>query len=522
LIIKFLQKRKHQKNTMKKTIFSLALLLSLFTLGSCDKGFDELNINPIAATTLDRVFILNNAIVGASFNNSTLNYDVGIVQQMVSPNSGVLTGANFNQLNNGNAEGIWIQYYRNVIRNTVDVIENTRNVPARANLYNMARIWQAFAFLVVTDTYGDVPYTQAGRGFLEGTTFPVYDTQETIYAGIIRELTEASAALSPTATIEVSDVMYGGDVARWRRLGYSLLLRAGMRLSEVNAQRAQQVVQAAVQGGVFQSNADNAVIRHTANYVSTIGNILNATEAANYYMTDVFVNALRGTNDPRLAAIAVRYVGAASGAGQTAAAANRTAGVQIGMPLGFDNVSIGPVAAAAGLASFYDYSQVDRTRMVKVTAPCFIVTHAQTQLLLAEAAQRGWTTGSAASFYAEGARAHMAQMADYDAASAIAPAAAEAWLTANPYNAATGLAQINTQYWIASFLNGPEAWANFRRSGFPVLRRNPFPSQQIQGNFINRMPYPIAEVAVNLTNLQAAVQRQGPDNLDTRVWWDRP
>lgn len=506
---------------MKKILLYTFLSVAMLGMSSCDKGFDELNVNPIAATTVDRSFIMNNAIVSSSLPLSTVIYDMGIVQQMVSPNSGVLTGANFNQLNNGNAETMWVQYYRNVIRNTKDVIENTRNIPARANLYNMARIWQAFAFMVLTDTYGDVPYTDAGKGFIDGTVFPKYDTQESIYTDIIKELTEASAALNPAGTVEVSDVMYGGDINRWRRLGYSLLLRAGMRLSKVNATRAQQIVQAAVQGGVMQSNADNCVIRHTFNYVFGIGNTLNATEAANFYISDIMVNALRSTSDPRLASLTVRYVGAASGAGQTAAAANRTADVQIGMPFGFDNVSIGPVATAARLASFYDYSQVDRTRIVKQTSPCFLVTHSQTQLLLAEAAQRGWTSGSVAEFYANGVRAHMSIMAEYDAGSAIPTAAIDTWIAANPYNAATGLQQINTQYWISSFLNGPEAWANFRRSGFPTLRKNPFPSQQITGNFINRMTYPIAETAVNQTNLQSAVQRQGADNLDTRVWWDR-
>jgi hypothetical protein len=115
----------------------------------------------------------------------------------------------------------------------------------------------------------------------------------------------------------------------------------------------------------------------------------------------------------------------------------------------------------------------------------------------------------------------MQQFAEYDAASAISAAAIDAWIAANPFNPANALQQINTQYWIASFLNGPEAWANFRRSGFPVLQKNPYPSQQIQGNFINRMIYPISEVAVNQTNLQAAVQRQGADNMDTKVWWDK-
>lgn len=506
---------------MKKILIYTSLCIAMLSISSCDKGFDELNVNPIAATSVDRMFMLNNAMVSSSFPTTTANYDIGIVQQMVSPNSGVLTGANFNQINNANAEGIWVNYYRNVIRPAVDVIENTKNVPARANLYNMARIWKAFAFMVITDTYGDVPYFEAGKGFIDNTTFPKYDTQESIYNDIIKELTEASAALNTAATIESSDVMYAGNINQWKRLGYSLLLRAGMRLTKVNPQRAQQVVQAAFQGGVMQSNADNAVIRHTANYTFPMGVMLNATEAANYYMTDVFVNALKSTNDPRLGAIAVRYVGATSGAGHTAAAANRNPEVQIGMPIGYDNVSIAAVVASLRLASFYDFTQVDRTRIVKPIAPCFLVTYAQTQLLLAEAAQRGWVTGNAATYYANGVRANMQQFAEYDAASAIPAAAIDAWIAANPFDAANALQQINTQYWIASFLNGPEAWANFRRSGFPALRKNPYPSQQIQGNFINRMVYPISEVAVNQTNLQAAVQRQGADNMDTKVWWDK-
>jgi hypothetical protein len=506
---------------MKKIIsYSLAVFAAL-CISSCDKGFDELNTNPIAATSVNPAFLFNNAVVSSSLNTSTLIYDMGIVQQFLSPNSGVLTGANFNQLNNGNAEAVWVQYYRNVIRNTATVKEAVKEDPTRSNLLHMARIWQSMAFMIVTDAYGDVPYSEAGKGFFDGLTSPKYDTQESIYTDIVKEITEAAAALDASKPREGSEVLFGGDVVKWKRFAYSLLLRAGMRYSEVNPGRAQQIVQAAVAGGVMQSNSDNVAVRHTANYQSSIGNLLNATEAANFYISDVLVNHLRRNRDPRLASIAVRYVGATAGSFHTAANARRDTAVQVGMPFGYDNASIAPIARAAGLASFFDYSQVDRTRMVKQTAPSFLITHAQTQLLLAEAAQRGWTTGSAATFYAAGIKAHMEQMADYDAGSAIAAAAIDEFLGRNALDPARALEQINTQYWLASFLNGPEAWANFRRSGFPVLRKNPFPSQQITGNFINRMPYPIAETAVNLTNLQSAVGRQGADNLDTKVWWDK-
>jgi hypothetical protein len=159
--------------------------------------------------------------------------------------------------------------------------------------------------------------------------------------------------------------------------------------------------------------------------------------------------------------------------------------------------------------------------MVKVQAPMFLVTAAQTQLLLAEAIQRGWATGNAGQVFQRGIRLHMEQMALYDARSAIAAPAIDAYLSANPYDATKALEQINVQYWIASFLNGPEAFANFRRSGFPKLSPNPFPGKAIKGNFINRLTYPNSEISVNKANVDQAISRQGADDLDTKVWWDK-
>ena len=110
-------------------------------------------------------------------------------------------------------------------------------------------------------------------------------------------------------------------------------------------------------------------------------------------------------------------------------------------------------------------------------------------------------------------------MAMFDAGSAIAEADRDAYLAANPLVPGTELEQINTQYWISSFLNGPEAFANFRRSGFPVLAPNPYPGREVE--FINRLTYPNSEISVNTENVNAAIARQGPDNLATKVWWDK-
>ena len=510
---------------MKKIISIWSFCAALLVATSCEQGFDALNVNPNSPTALNPVLLLNNGIISSNYpGGDGLVFEAGIVQQIVSPNGTVLAGANFNVDNKPRNAGNWNNYFQNANRHLIDVIEQTRTNANRSNLYHTARIWRANIMMILTDTYGDIPYTESGLGYLKGVAFPKYDKQEAVYTDIIKELTEAAAGLDAAKTRETGEIMYAGDVVKWRRLAFSLLLRAGMRLSAVNPTLAQQLVQRAVTGGVMQSNADNAVIRNDANYTNSTGTTLNGSEANNYYLTKPFVDQLKSTNDPRLSAIAVRYVGASSGPLQAAASANRTAASQLGMPMGFDNSTIVAQATRDKLVSFYDYSQLDRTRMGKIASPNYFVTFAQTQLLLAEAAQRGWTTGTAATLYDAGVTAHMQQLAEYDAGSTVAAADITAYLTANPFVATRGLEMIGTQYWIASFLNFPETWANYRRLNFPVLTPNPYPGKTIKGNFINRLAYPDAENSVNRTNLDAAISGQGLrniDDIDTPVWWDK-
>lgn len=506
---------------MKKILSYFLLTIFLGIIASCDEGFDELNTDKTRPIAIDPAFEFNNAVIGLRY--SSLIYDMGIVQHIISPNSGVLTGANFNQDNRDATDDLWRNSYRDVIRYTQDVISKTKDVPGRANLYQMTRILQAFAFMRLTDTYGDIPYFEGGKGYTEGIFLPAYDNQEDIYDDIISELTQATAALNASGRIENADVLYGGNIDKWKKFGNSLLLRAGMRLSKVNATRAQQIVQAAFQAGVITDLVDNAYIRCDANYTNFVSGVLNSTEANNYFLTQPFVDFLKNNNDPRLKSIAVRYMGAASGSEQQPGVnSNTDPAVQNGMPLGYDNNTIQPIADAAGLASFYEYSQVDRTRMAKLTAPDFLVTSAQNHLLLAEAAQRNWITADVAQHYNTGVTHHMLQMAIIDANSAIEVDDISAYLAAHPFEPANALEQINTQYWVASFLNGPEAFANFRRSGFPALAPNPFPGSEVPGAFIRRLTYPNSEISVNTDNVNAAIARMGADNIATRVWWDKP
>jgi Starch-binding associating with outer membrane len=510
-----------------KKILSYSFIIILLAVCGCEKGLDKLNVNKTAATSLDPVLLMNTAILNTSFTTRTLIYDLGIVQQIITPNGGVLAGANFNQDSRDPAQpSLWTVYYQNIIKNTQLVLAATKEVPARSNMYNMARIYQAYAFMILTDEYGDIPFNEGGSGYTAQLFFPKYDKQQDIYTKIIQELTDAGTSLNTTGTIESADLLYGGDVVKWKKFANSLLLRAGMRLSKIDPAKAQTTVQAAANNGVIVSNADNAYMRHDANYTQPIGNALNGAEAANFYLAKPFVDELKSTADPRLTSFAIRYVGASNGGGQTVASGNITTAMQNGMPMGKDNNTVIAQATADGLASFYEYSQADRRRILKTNAPVFFVTASQTLLLLAEARQRGWiTTNTTATYFADGIKAHMDQLVTYDANCAVSAAARDAYLATNPLIAGNELKQINTQYWISSFLNGPEAFANFRRSGFPVLTPNPYGQPNNpdvpSGTFIRRITYPSSEISINSENVNAAIARMGPDKLSTRVWWDK-
>ncbi|AWV99307.1 SusD/RagB family nutrient-binding outer membrane lipoprotein [Arcticibacterium luteifluviistationis] len=507
--------------------YILGLVLLVTALPSCDEGFDEININKVDPTSLASSLILNKAIVSTTYldGNGTLGmlcYNFGIVQQIITPYGSSLSGGNYNQLNNSNAAKVWDNFYRNVVKQVVAVVEQTKDLPMESNTYNSARIWKAYTFMVLTDTYGDIPYFQAGKGFIDEVVTPIYDSQEVIYKDILKELEEAVAALDANQPTFSTDILYGGNVSGWKKLGNSLMLRAAMRLTKVDPATAETYVKKAVAGGLIESNSENSIIRHTSIYNNYVANHLTAREKTNFYLAEPFVEFLKNNNDPRLPVFAVRYVGAKGGPEQVAARASSAQEDQIGMPMGYNDVSISETFAEKKVASLWDYTQVNLGTILKLDAPEFHVTYSQTQLLLAEAAMRGWVSGDAATYYTNGIRANLEQMALYDDKATIAEADIQAYLDSQTFDPSKGYDQINTQYWVSTFIDGNESFANFRRSGFPALAKNPYPGSELKGeDFIRRLPYPDGEIVVNSANMNEAISRQGPNTLETRVWWDK-
>lgn len=515
---------------MKKVKPILAALALAASFAACDAGFDAMNTSDIAINDIEPAFMLNHALYWTSpYYESTvagvMNFEMAIVQQIVTPFGTSLRGGNYNQENPDMSNRHWNAFYGNVIKNTVDIIEKYSDDPERVNIVNMARILRAYAGMILTDSYGDVPYSQAGKGYHEGVLRPEYDTQESIYNAVLTELDAAVSALDPGGSVETAEVLYAGDIEKWKRFGWSLLFRAAMRVSEVDQALAQVYIDKAIAGGMLQSPADNALVRHGTEFRNTFGETLQARESANYYIPNTFINYLLDNNDPRIA-IAIRHPGALNGGDQTEANRTRVPGEQIGFPMGYDNSSIVAKAAEDGVSSLYAYSQYDVTTIASIDVPFMMLTFSQNQLLLAEAVVRGWASGNASQLFESAIRAHFEDLTThghlvFDEGEVNAYVAAQV----AAFNASDEMGQrehIGTQYWVTSFLNPSESWANFRRSGFPNLPPNPYPLSDIPaGEFIRRLIYPPGnDYNNNTANLQAAVDRQGPDEMDTRIWWD--
>ena len=495
---------------------AVGVTAAMLLVGACENGLESINVDRTRLRDVDPLFQLNNVIVGSAPPGDELRCEGTTVQQFVRVSTGFFACANFNVAALATMGHQWGGNYGRLLQLN-DILQKTEEEPSQQSLRNMARIMRAHVTMKITDTYGDVPYTEAAQA-LDGLVFPKYDTQEQIYAGpqgILEELATASAALNASGGPQ-SDALYDGSIEQWRRFGNSLLLRAAMRLTKVAPDVARQYAVRAYEGGLMQSNADNALVRRNATYPSAIGGTANGNEKGNEYLPETFVNHLRSMNDPRLEVMAVRWPDATGPASQTADTRLFGADEQIGMPMGYDQNTIANVLPDYGLGTHYQFSRIDPFRMYDVLAPDILVTYSQTLLLLAEAAVRGWVPGDAATYFAQAVRADMERIStDYNDTE-IPTAAIDAYIAAHPLDAANALEQINNEYWVASLMAPHESWSNFRRSGYPAIAPNPLRGDLSSEDFFRRLVYPEDELNLNPYYHDGTL----PDVMDTRVWWD--
>lgn len=509
----------------------IGALLGLCVLSqtSCTKNFQSENTNPNAVSTPTASYFFTKAEYDG-MGNATGPYGgngmyllQGTMQYTTSYNDVAGFGSKYVASQITQTNGAFNASYPNEINEIGIVIKAVKADPSKVNLLAAARIWRVFCFSKLTDLYGDIPYSQAGLGYDSSLYKPAYDPQQSIYANMLSELDGAASSFDASkTTFAAADLIYGGNVAQWKKFAYSLMLRLAMRMTKVDAASAQTWATKAIAGGVITADADIAKIT----YVSS-GQIINQNPMAynllnsDYIKADgtsnpeggkyqeVWINYLKSTNDPRLPIISVVI---------TNKVPDTSVGVQKGMPSNINNTKP---------ANFGTYSEPNPQTVLLLGSPQLIFTPAESYFLLAEAALRGWYSGAtAAASYTLGVQAALRQWAIIaGAAGTITAGAQTAYVNANTLNTAGSfdqqMAQIYTQFWVSIFPNALEAYNSYRRTGYPALTPNNYPGNATGGQIFRRCLYPTTEQNLNGDNYKAAVARQGADDLMTRIWWDK-
>lgn len=381
---------------------------------------------------------------------------------------------------------------------------------SQAGVYGPALVMRTWEFGYITNTWGDIPYTDALKGDAEGGSLsPAYTPQKDIYTDFFKVLDQATKDMATgSGSLGDGDPIYGGNLLKWQRFSNSLRARFALQLVNVDnaTARTQLAAAFAAPGGVFQSNADNAELAWPGDGIYNNPWALNFATRDDHRISLVLMNLLKATNDPRIPIYA------------QPTPANPS--VYLGAPNALTAANAAPyiVAASRPGAVFYpgntSYGFYGGTGN---TFPSFLMTYAEVEFIKAEAAERGLATvsGSAASHYLAGIRASMEQWG-------VSDGGISAYLAQGNVaykGGAAGLAQIGQQKWVALYTDGGTAWSEWRRTCQPMSVQ-PGPAAT-QSNVPRRFQYSITEKSVNLDNVNAAIAVQGADTFTSRMYWDK-
>ena len=510
----------------------ICLAASLLLLASCDNGFKEMNVNPNASTEVVPGFLFTRAqLVTVSVNYVGGAYlTIGQSMQHFATYKEV-PAAGDKYFNFSYSTSNWQAYggdpaTAGAVTDVQQVIDAVSKTPADINKLSVARIWRAYLFHRMTDLYGDIPYSQAGKALTDKNYTPKYDEQKAIYADMLNELDQAAKAFDPSKpTFGNADLVYSGDVTKWKKFAYSLMLRLGMRLSQVDAALAKTWVEKAISGGVILTDTDLATIAYVDGSITASRNFIASGLLSTDYISPggdnveggkfakTFIDYLKTTKDPRLNVWSIVWAKPSS-----TFVADTSTILQVGMPNAKFNSLPG---------DFNTYSEPNPNTILKYNAPLLVFTNAEVHLLLAEAALRGWYTGTTATEeYNMAVTAGLRQWALFGSGGVISTAKIDGYLKANPYKAGTveeQMEQIQTQKWVTLFLEDEyEIFANWRRTGYPKLTPTNYPGNLTGGKIPTRFVVPDSEELYNKTNFLEARTRQGGTNtLSSMVWWDK-
>lgn len=543
--------------------------LLLLTACSSDDDMTELNTDPTKAASVDASAQLTTAELQTYGDLSEVeiyrNYFYAFTQQLM----GCWNTTNYggrHTADNSEMGRIWTTFYNQGIKNLVDADVNTKNNPDEVNVNAAVRIYKVYMMSIITDTYGDCPYTEAGRGFTDGIANPKYDTQKDIYYDFFAQLDSAVSEFDASKAKIQSDVIYDGDIAQWKKLANSLRLRYAMRISDVDPDKAQQEFEKALRadGGIIESPSDDALIKYMSVAFSfgqesysdyrrnALAMLLFGNDPANNpsYVCSTFFNQLYDSGDPRTFLICRCYWDKLMSSTSTDGRIDLTDEVRSHnlfqpnkpgayswepWPSGYTSETLttmaqtNPDVAKAGTNADRECEPKVASNFLNDANPGVVITSAEVKFLLAEATLKGWNVnrGTVEELYKEGVRESMDFLADNYNTGRVSDADFETFIKNNGigHTAEQAKQAINTQAWILHFTNPAECWANQRRSGYPVLKSPAdygFSSNLVDGQQIPlRLRYPVLESSYNKANYDEALMRMGGnDSWYAHVWWD--
>ncbi len=484
----------------------VALIAVAIVAASCDSGLTGLNENPNAPGQVTPQYLFPNGVTSTVGRVRGGGFDLTLTSlwaQHIAKDR--FTDEDRYSIRPATIDGNWSSFYSGELEDFQTILDQTD--PAESpNLVGPALVMKSWTFGIMTDIWGDIPYSEANQGTANFT--PKYDRQQDIYNGILSDLASASDMMSAGgAGYGSADPIYQGDAGKWQRFANSLRLRFALRLVKVDPALSESEATAAINAGVFNSNADNALLHWPGDGTNDSPFYNTFRTRDDQHVSQTLVDTLKALYisieagndtifDPRLAVYADPITSALPDT------------LYVGAPNGLQDED----AIAIGLANTSRVGEAYRQR----DTPSILMTYSEVLFGEAEAAARGWTAGDAATLYADGIRASMqyngideAVIDDYIASPRVA------------YDPSTGLTQIALQKWIALYAQGADAYAEYRRTGVPDLQ--PGPAVITDPKIVaRRLTYPLAEQSFNNENLQAAIAAQGGASLNDRVWWDVP
>ncbi|MDQ3536756.1 MAG: SusD/RagB family nutrient-binding outer membrane lipoprotein [Bacteroidota bacterium] len=490
-------------------------------LNACDKNFEEVNKNPNVPVTVTPDLLLP-TIIREPFNQHfDLAWGYGnIVMQQTAK----IQFTNEDRYNWGAQSSPWNTFY-DALRDVNKILEITEE-NGQKNYHGIALIMKSWMYHVLTDAYGDIPYSQSIKAKSDKNYAPEYETQQKVYEGILADLEEANTILGTSDEIVNGDILYGGNINNWKRFANSLRLRIHMRLSDrINPSAAMQaILNNADQNPIFEDLSHQAALQYLPSapnqhplYTSRSGSFDEIRLSAKLETT------LKELDDPRLKVFAQPTTNSVE------AGSPDYAGVPNGL-----NDEEALQYAPSGDATKGGSNYISRVGLLWACLPCnpeasptaaqsVAMSYPELLFILAEAAERGFISGDAEMYYIKGIEESFNYYNSRIPANYNLNVIPDASYYTQQEVAFTGtseekLQKIGTQKWISLFNNGMESWFDWRRTGIPNIIPGP-------GNVNNnrvpvRFQYPTEEQALNSESYKAVVARQGEDFINTRVWWD--